>query len=166
MLKRAMNSKRSIFQKSSLILSLLLIALGASSCDRGAGAQVAAARQFTDAVVVNDVARRDSMIATMRLKEHFENDYTTAEIINWFRSFYDLGQKKFKTLSRADVDAKLTETIEGGLLKPGEIEETGMVRVNSAIEGEQHAYFWMVKQKDQPWKIAMVTKGEMKVLFK
>ena len=147
-------------------LLLAVFVIGLSSCDRGAGEQIAVAKKFSDAVVSNNEPVIDSMIATARLHEHFANQFTRAELIQWFRTFYDFGEKKFKTKASADVDDKFADDLAGGMLRPGEIEETGKVRVRSAVPGQFDAYFWMVKQKDRPWGVAMVTKGEMKVLFK
>ena len=151
---------------SARLLILLVLGFAASSCDRGAGEQINVAKKFAHAVVSNDEKQIDSMVATARFKQHFDNQFTRAEMIQWFRSFYDFGTKKFKSKASADVDDKFAEDLAGGMLRPGEIEETGKVRVRSTIPGQFDAYFWMVKQKDRPWGVAMVTKGEMKVHFK
>jgi hypothetical protein len=166
MLKRAPRSEQSHLVTLRGAALLVLLAIGVSSCDRGAGAQIAAARKFTHAVVTGNTNERDSMVATSLFREHINNQYTYAEMIRWMQSFYDIGQRKFKTASSADVDADLSDDLGGGLVVPGKIEETGLVHVNSPIKGEQHAYFWMVKQENLPWRVAMVTKGEMKVHFK
>jgi hypothetical protein len=159
----AMNSKASRW--NSLVLAALLL-LGLASCDRGAGEQVAVANKFANAIVVNDEPTLDSMIATARLKEHFDNEFTRAELIQWVSTFYDMGSKRFKTKTSADVDDKFADELAGGMLRPGEIEETGKVRVRAVNKGEHDAYFWMVKQKGRKWGVAMLTKGEMKVHFK
>jgi hypothetical protein len=145
---------------------LAVLGIGLASCDRGAGEQIGYAKKFADAVVVNNEPLLDSMIATARLKEHFDNDFTKAEMIEWMRGFYDYGTKRFKTKASADVDENFIDDVAGGMLRSGEIEETGKVRVRAPIKGQHDAYFWMVKQKGRPWEVAMVTKGEMKVHFK
>lgn len=144
--------------------SLLCVML--TGCDRGAGEQIAVANKFVNAVVVNNEPLVDSMIATATLKAHFDNEFTRAELINWFNTFYDKGTKRFKTKSSADVDDKFADELGGGMLRRGAIEETGKVRVRAVNPGEHDAYFWMVKQEGRPWGVAMVTKGEMKVHFK
>jgi hypothetical protein len=159
----AANSRASHW-RNAIVTAVLCIAL--SSCDRGAGEQIAVANKFSNAVVINNEPLIDSMIATVRLKEHFDNQFTRAELIRWIGSFYDKSTKRFKTKSSADVDDNFAEELGGGMLRRGEIEETGKVRVRAPIKGEHDAYFWMVKQEGRPWGVAMVTKGEMKVLFK
>lgn len=106
------------------------------------------------------------MVATFRLQEYFQNEFVTSELITYVRNIYDHQNKKFKGTARADVDADLKEDLTGGLLLTGDIEDTGLVRVKPTTPGLLPAYFWMVKQQDQPWKVAMITKGEIKVLFK
>ncbi len=140
--------------------------LGLSSCDRGAGAQEDAARSFADAVTRNDVAHRDSMIATRTFKEYFDNVFVTRDMIDWFHTFYDYKNRKFYGVPRIDVDRDLTGELAGGaLLDTNKIEETGMVRVPSPNAGEQPAVFRMVKQAGLHWKVAMVTRGDAQVQF-
>lgn len=163
MSKMAANSRASRW-RSAIVVAILGVAL--SSCDRGAGQQVAVANKFANAVVINNEPLIDSMVATVRLKEHFDNEFTRAELIRWIDSFYDKSTKRFKTKTSADVDDNFIEELGGGMLRRGKIEETGKVRVRAPIKGEHDAIFWMVKQEDRPWGIAMITKGEMKVYFK
>ncbi|MDP4221404.1 MAG: hypothetical protein Q8896_13295, partial [Bacteroidota bacterium] len=141
---------------------LLLVA----GCDRGASEQIQAAQKFADAVTRNDVPARDSMVATRVFRSYFENPYVTSDYIGWMRTLYDMHNHKFFSTSRADVDRDLKQELQRGLLYDGEIEETGLVRVKSPNEGEQAAYFWMVKQKGRHWAVAIVTKGEAAVDFK
>lgn len=163
MSKSPINFVRSRWHKC---LTLALLSLGLASCDRGAGEQIGYAKKFADAIAVNNEPLLDSMIATARLKEHFDNEFTKAELIQWVRSFYDHSTKKFKTKASADVDDNFINDVAGGMRRPGEIEETGKVRVRAPIKGEHDAIIWMVKQEDRPWAVAMITKGEMKVHFK
>ena len=148
--------------------SILLIcsALSLISCDRGATEQVQAAQRFADAVSRNDIPARDSMIATNVFKKYFENAYVTRDFFDWMRTLYDTKNNKFFSPSRADVDRDLKEELNGGLLHEGDVEETGMVKVNSPNPGDPAAYFWMVKQKGRHWAVAIVTKGESVVNFK
>ena len=145
---------------------LFLIALGLTSCDRGATEQIQAAQRFADAVARNNAPARDSMIATGVFKRYFENPYVSRDFFDWMRTIYDIGKNKFLASSRADVDRDLHEELNGALLNEGEIEETGMVKVNSPVPDEPAAYFWMVKQKGRHWAVAIVTKGESVVNFK
>lgn len=163
MSKMATNSKASRYLSSVVAL---LISVALVGCDRGAGEQVAVANKFANAIVMNNEPLLDSMIATVRLKEHFDNQFTRADLIQWVNTFYDRSTKRFKTKTSADVDDKFGDELAGGMLRPGEIEETGKVRVRAPIKGDFDAYFWMVKQKGRPWGVAMITKGEMKVYFK
>jgi hypothetical protein len=163
MSKMAVNSRASRWY-SCVVIALLGVAV--AGCDRGAGEQVAYANKFASAIVVNNEAMIDSMIATARLKEHFDNQFTRAELIQWVSTFYDKSTKRFRTKTSADVDDNFINEVAGGMLRPGEIEETGKVRVRAPIKGDLDAYFWMVKQKGRPWGVAMITKGEMKVHFK
>lgn len=144
----------------------LLLSFTVTGCDRGASEQVQAAQKFADAVVRNNIAGRDSMIASNLFQRYFDNPYVSSDFIGWMRSLYDMGGSKFLTTSRADVDRDLKSDLSGGLKSSDEIEETGMVRVKSPNEGQQAAYFWMVKQKGHHWAVAMVTKGEAAVNFK
>jgi len=144
---------------------MLLISAGLSSCDRGASDQVGAARRFADAVASNDAPRRDSMIATAKLKEYFTNTFVARDMLTWFRSFYDVKNQKFIAEGTADVDRDLTTQLEGALIDTNQIEETGMVKVKSPIAGEDAVFFWMVHQKGKPWRVAMVTKGDSQVNF-
>jgi len=143
-----------------------LIAALCTGCDRGATEQVQAAQRFADAVSRNDIPARDSMIATGVFKRYFENAYVSRDFFDWMRTLYDTKNTKFFASSRADVDRDLKEELNGGLLHEGDIEETGMVKVNSPNAGEPAAYFWMVKQKGRHWAVAIVTKGESVVNFK
>ncbi len=154
----------SIVDSRWLVIMLLCLAL--AGCDRGASEQVQAAEKFADAVVRNDAGARDSMIATRIFKKYFVNPYVASDYIGWMRSIYDMHNRKFFSTSRADVDRDLKEELQGGLLYDDEIEETGMVRVKSPNEGEQSAFFWMVKQKGHHWAVAIITKGEAAVNFK
>jgi hypothetical protein len=141
--------------------------MGLTGCDRGATEQVQAAQKFADAVVRNNTALRDSMIATRLFKKHFDNEFVRSEFIGWMATIYDMHGNKFAGSARADVDRDLkTDLSAGGLLSGDEIEETGMVRVKSPNEGQPSAYFWMVKQKGHHWAVAMVTKGEIAVNFR
>ena len=146
-------------------LFLLLAIVGLIGCDRGATEQIQAAERFSDAVTRNEGPRRDSMIATYKFKEYFQNEYVAADFLKWFRSFYDLKEKKFVLTARADVDRDLTKELEGALVDTAKIEETGVVRV-STPDSEKSAYFWMVKQIGQRLRVAIVTKGDMIVKFK
>jgi hypothetical protein len=129
--------------------------------------QIQAAQKFADAVVRNNTALRDSMIATRLFKKHFDNEYVRSDFIGWMSTIYDMRANKFIGSSRADVDRDLKgELVGGGLISGDEIEETGMVRVRSPNPNELSAYFWMVKQKGHHWAVAMVTKGEMAVNFR
>src|SRR5205814_655296 len=83
---------------------LLLASLALSSCDRGASEEIGAARRFADAVVRNDVPHRDSMIATAKFKEYFDNQYVSSDMRTWFQSFYDLREQRFLGTPSADVD--------------------------------------------------------------
>jgi hypothetical protein len=136
-----------------------------AGCDRGATEQIQAAEKFSDAVTRNEGARRDSMIATHKFKEYFQNEYVAADFLKWFRSFYDLKERKFVLSARADVDRDLSKELEGVLIDTNKIEATGVVRVLTP-DGDKSAYFWMVKQEGQHWKVAIVTKGDMTVQFK
>jgi len=155
-----------ISYRLSTIITIFIIAFSFVGCDRGATEQVQAAQRFADAVARNDVPARDSMIATGVFKRYFENEYVSRDFFDWMRTIYDVGKKKFFASSRADVDRDLHEELNGGLLYDGEIEETGMVKVNSPVPEEPAAYFWMVKQKGRHWAVAIVTKGESVVNFK
>ena len=150
--------------KSVPLILLLLLAL--TSCDRGATEQIQAAERFADAVTRNEVPKRDSMVATYKFREHFQNVYVTADFITWVHSFYNMKEKKFIASARADVDRDLKKELAGGLIDDAPIEETGMVRVRIPDDIEGAAYFWMVKQKGAPWRVAMVAKSDMIVNFK
>ena len=145
---------------------VILLCLALVGCDRGATEQIQAAERFANAVVSNNTGARDSMIATRVFKKYFTNPYVTSDFIGWMRSIYDIHNNKFFSTSRADVDRDLKQDLSVGLLSSDEIEETGMVRIKSPNEGEQAAYFWMVKQKGHHWAVAIVTKGEAAVNFK
>ena len=136
-------------EKSSVLrfISISLVIVVFAGCDRGATEQIQAAERFANAVVRNDVAVRDSMVATRVFRKYFTNPYVTSDFIGWMRSIYDLHNNKFYSTSRVDVDRDLKQELSVGLLSSDEIEETGMVRIKSPNEGEQAAYFWMVKQK-------------------
>lgn len=149
--------------KPAATIALILLFVG---CDRGASEQVQAAQRFADAVVRNNIAARDSMIASNLFQRYFDNPYVSSDFIGWMRSLYDIAGSKFLSTSRADVDRDLKADLTGGLKSGDEIEETGMVRVKSPTEGQQAAYFWMVKQKGHHWAVAMITKGEAAVNFK
>lgn len=141
------------------------VLLGSTGCDRGATEQIQAAEKFSDAVTRNEGSRRDSMIATYKFKEYFQNEYVAADFLKWFRSFYDLKERKFVLSARADVDRDLRKELGGALLDTNPIEATGVVRVLTP-DGDKSAYFWMVKQEGLHWKVAIVTKGDMTVQFK
>ena len=144
---------------------LLLLPFGLTSCDRGANAQEEAARSFADAVARNNQTTRDSMIATRKFKEYFENAYVAHDMLDWFRTFYDYQERKFRAPARVDVDRDLKDELQGALLDTNAIEETGIVRVPAAVQGDQPAVFRMVKQRDHHWRVAMVTKGDAQVLL-
>ncbi len=141
----------------------MLFASGLSSCDRGAGEEVGVARKFADAIARNNVPLRDSMIATYKFKEYFQNPYVAHDVQSWFGSFYDPKSGAFRSTASADVDRDLTKELEGALIDTAKIEETGMVKVKSPNAGEDGAFFWMVHQEGKPWRVAMVTKGESQV---
>ena len=144
---------------------LLLLALGSSSCDRSAGAEVEGARNFADAVSRNDTARRNAMIATYRFKEYFDNPYVASDMMSWFRTIYDYQNRHFHVSAAADVDRDLSSQLQGSLIDTAAIEATGIVKVKSPTPNEEPAVFWMVQQRGKPWKVAMVTKGELQVNF-
>jgi hypothetical protein len=150
---------------SSIAVLIILTFAGLAGCDRGASDEVGAARRFADAVANNDAMRRDTMIATAKLKEFFTNDFVARDMISWFRSFYDVKNKKFIAAGTADVDRNLQPELEGALLDTNRIEETGMVKVKSPTAGDDAIFFWMVRQQGKPWRVAMVTKGESEVNF-
>lgn len=164
MLKRS--AKSSAFHSSSVLILLLLFAIVANGCDRGASEEIQAAERFADALSRNNVATRDSMIVTYTFKKYFDNAYVANDYIMWMQTIYDIRARKFISTSRADVDRDLKAELTGALNTSDEIEETGMVRVKSPIPDQPAAYFWMVKQKGKHWAVAMVTKGEMAVNFK
>lgn len=143
----------------------LVIATTLASCDRGATEQIQAAERFADATARNNVGVRDSMIATRLFKSYFKNDYVASDFITWIQSIYDFRNKKFIRTANADVERDLKPELNGNLLDGGEIEETGIVKVKSPHESDPTAYFWMVKEKGQHWRVAMVTKGELQVNF-
>ncbi|MBS1902833.1 MAG: hypothetical protein JSS75_03940 [Bacteroidetes bacterium] len=143
----------------------LLVATMLSSCDRGATEQIQAAERFAEATARNNVGMRDSMIATRLFKSYFKNDYVASDFITYIQSIYDFRNHKFIRAASADVDKDFKADLTGGLLDATDIEETGMVKVKSPHETDPVAYFWMVKQKGQHWKVAMVTKGELQVDF-
>lgn len=144
---------------------LFLVLIGVTGCDRGATEQIQAAEKFSDAVTRNEGSRRDSMIATYKFKEYFQNEYVAADFLKWFRSFYDLKERKFVLSARADVERDLAKELEGILIDTNKIEATGVVRVLTP-DGDKSAYFWMVKQEGLHWKVAIVTRGDMTVQFK
>lgn len=156
--------KSSVFRLRSIVFFLFAL-VAFSGCDRGATEQIQAAERFSDAVARNEGSRRDSMIATNKFKEYFQNEYVSTDFLRWFRTFYDLKERKFVLSARADVDRDLTKELEGVLVDSGKIEQTGVVRVLTP-DNEKSAYFWMVKQEGQHWKVAIVTKGDMTVQFK
>lgn len=157
--------------KNQFFLSLLqaaiisLLAAGLSSCDRGAGEEIGVAQKFADAVVSNNVPRRDSMIATQKFKDYFTNTYVANDMLTWFRSFYNYRTHQFDKYPTADVDYNLAPKLQGALIDTNEIEETGMVIVQSPTPGAEAAFFWLVHQQGQPWRVAVVTKGESEVNF-
>ncbi|MFI5202603.1 MAG: hypothetical protein ACHQNE_09475, partial [Candidatus Kapaibacterium sp.] len=158
--------KNNQFLASGLVLGVLLILTASlSSCDRGAGEEIGIARKFADAVVSNNAIGRDSMIATQKFKDYFKNPYVASDMLTWFHSFYDYHKHEFDEYPAADVDYNLAPKLQGALLDTNEIEETGMVIVKSPTPGVDAAYFWLVRQKDQPWRVAVVTKGESEVDF-
>jgi hypothetical protein len=147
-------------------LLVLVLLLPMTACDRGASEEIGAARQFADAVVRNQAARRDSMIATFKFKEYFQNTYVASDMQTWLRSIYDLHGQNFQGTPSADVDRNLESDLNGALIDTAQIEVTGMVKVKSPHPGEDAAFFWMVKQHNRPWRVAMVTKGESQVNFR
>lgn len=158
-------------QKNRLLAVCALLALGLtltaglSSCDRGAGEETGVAGKFADAVASNNAPLRDSMIATQKFKDYFKNQFVASDMLTWFRSFYDYHDHKFLGTVRADVDYNLAPKLQGALIDTSQIEETGMVIVSSPTPGVDEAFFWLVHQKGQRWRVAMVTKGEMDVNF-
>ncbi len=164
MLKKRQRSLASRFLSTMLVV---MLAAAVASCDRGATEQIQAAERFADAVARNNVAQRDSMIATQLFRKYFKNDYVSSDFITWIQSIYDFKERKFLGSERADVDRDLRPELRGTALidYDTEVEETGMVRVRPTDKNQPSAYFWMVKQKGKHWMVAMVTKGEMQVDF-
>lgn len=156
--------KSSVFRLRSVVFFFFVL-VTLTGCERGATEQIQAAEKFSDAVTRNEGSRRDSMIATYKFKEYFENEYVAADFLKWFRSFYDLKESKFVLSARADVERDLAKELEGVLIDTNKIEATGVVRVLTP-DGDKSAYFWMVKQEGQHWKVAIVTRGDMTVQFK
>ena len=142
-----------------------MLGAGLSSCDRGAGEEIGVARKFADAVASNNAVGRDSMIATQKFKDYFKNPYVASDMLTWFRSFYDYHKHDFDQYPSADVDYNLAPKLQGALIDTNKIEETGMVIVKSPTPGVDGAFFWLVRQKGQPWRVAVVTKGESEVDF-
>ncbi len=147
------------------LILVIVLAQGLSSCDRGAGEEVGIAKKFADAVASNNARARDSMIATQKFKDYFQNPYVASDLLTWFRSFYDYHTHKFLGIASADVDDDLSPKLQGALIDTNDIEETGMVTVKSPIPGQDAAFFWLVKQEGHPWRVAVVTKGESEVNF-
>ncbi len=153
--------------KHGVLFALLVLGAGAlNSCDRGAGEEIGTARHFSDAVAKNNGPQRDSMIATQKFRDYFQNPYVAHDMLTWFRSFYDYKKGEFIGTASADVDRNLEPDLTGALIDSNQIEETGMVKVKSPNTDEDAAFFWMVRQHGKPWKVAMVTKGETQVNFK
>jgi hypothetical protein len=152
--------RKSVRSSVFVLLSLLIFA----GCKGSEDEQVSAAKRFTHAVATNDKARRDSMVATFLFRDYFQNQYVEADFLNWFRSFYDYQQSKFKGSARVDTQRKFAKELHGGMIDTAAIEETGVVRVNHPNKEEAPAYFWMVRQEGR-WKVAIVTKGEQLVHF-
>ncbi|HZK76569.1 MAG TPA: hypothetical protein VFD13_06645 [Candidatus Kapabacteria bacterium] len=146
-------------------MAILLLMAGVAGCDRGAGEEIGVARKFTDAVVSNNAPLRDSMIATQKFKDYFQNAYVANDMLTWFRSFYNYRTHQFDDFPSADVDYDLSTKLRGVLIDTNQIEETGMVIVKSPTPGVEPAYFWLVHQEGQPWRVAVVTKGESEVNF-
>jgi hypothetical protein len=144
-------------------LFLALFAL--DGCDRGASGELQGARAFADAVSRNDTAKRNAMIATYKFREYFENPFVASDMMSWFRTFYDYKERRFHQPAGADVDRDLKADLEGSLIDTAAIEATGVVKVKSPNPGEESAIFWMVQQHGRPWKVAIVTKGELQVNF-
>jgi hypothetical protein len=161
------NGRLLVFHYRNVYL-LLLIAGGTllSGCDRGASTEIGVAKRFADAVARNDTKARDSMIATDKFKEYFQNPYVSHDMLAWFRTFYDYKQQQFTGEATADVDRDLTQELNGVLIDTNQVEETGMVKVKNSNSAEDAAFFWMVKQNGKPWRVAIVTKGEAQVNFK
>jgi hypothetical protein len=144
--------------------ALMTVAL--ASCRTDASAEIEGARNFADAVSRNDTTRRDSLIATTKFKEYFQNQYVESDMMSWFRTFYDYQTRHFHIGAAADVERDLSDQLGGGsLIDTSAIEATGIVKVKSPNAGEEPAIFWMVHQRGHPWKVAIVTKGEMQVNF-
>jgi hypothetical protein len=152
--------KKSVRSLVFVSLSLLLLV----SCKGTEDEQASAARRFSHAVASNDKGKRDSMIATFLFREYFHNQYVEADFLRWFRTFYDMQNKKFFGSARVDTDRKFANDLRGAMIDTAAIQETGIVRVTSPKKDEPAAYFWMVKQADT-WKVAIVTKGEQLVHF-
>lgn len=149
----------------SIFAGSLALCAALVSCDRGASDEIGAARRFADAVVRNDQVGRDSMIATAKFREYFDNTYVSHDMRTWFNTFYDYKKQEFSGNASADVDRDLKAELAGGLQDTTEIDETGMVKVKPP-SGTDPAYFWMVHQRGKPWRVAIVTKGETTVNFK
>jgi len=152
--------KKSVRSLVFVLLSLTLFA----ACKGTEDEQMNAARRFTHAVALNEKGKRDSMIATFLFREYFQNQYVEADFLRWFRSFYDMQNKKFFGSARVDSERKFATDLRGAMIDTAAIEETGVVRVTSPKKDEPGAYFWMVKQAGT-WKVAIVTKGEQLVHF-
>jgi hypothetical protein len=155
---------RNIYSIAAAV-SFVLAGVALSGCDRGASTEIGVAKKFADAVARNDTTARDTMIATAKFKEYFNNPYVSHDMLSWFRSFYDYRKKEFTGEATADVDRNLESELAGSLNDTTKIEETGMVKVKNPVPGEDGAFFWMVRQHGKPWKIAIVTKGEAQVNF-
>ncbi|HWF44567.1 MAG TPA: hypothetical protein VG537_07990 [Candidatus Kapabacteria bacterium] len=155
---------RKIYSTAAVVV-LLLAGAAISGCDRGASNEIGVAKKFADAVARNDTTARDTMIATAKFREYFNNPYVSHDMLSWFRSFYDYRKKEFTGAATADVDRNLESELAGSLNDTNRIEETGMVKVKNPVPGEDAAFFWMVKQEGKPWKVAIVTKGEAQVNF-
>lgn len=152
--------KRSARSLAFVLLSLLAIA----GCKGTEDEQINAARRFTEAVTTNDKPKRDAMVATFLFREYFTNQYVEADFLRWFRTFYDMQNKKFLGTARVDTERKFAKDLRGAMIDTAAIEETGIVRVTNPSKDEQAAYYWMVKQNGS-WKVAIVTKGEQLVHF-
>ena len=126
--------RTSLRNKLALIVLLATSTFLAAGCDRGASEREQAALKFADAVARNEQAQRDSMIATGKFKEYFQNQYVAAEMIDWFRGFYDYQGHHFVKKAKVDVDRDLTKELEGALIDTNKVEESGVVMVPSPTE--------------------------------
>ncbi|MDP4200108.1 MAG: hypothetical protein Q8922_06175 [Bacteroidota bacterium] len=154
----------------SFLLTLILLTVSVSSCDNRRAGEIRAARNFAGSVVRNDIAARDSMIATAKLQAAFANDSIGGHLRQWFGTFCDsLGNRTNSDEWRLDADRDLRTALNGALIDTAEIEETGTVRVSNGLIFENPSsepFFWMVRQRGKPWRVAFVTMGDTTMDFR